>query len=237
MYQENTYINNCCGFVSIFNGMKCETPEILNNYNIKNVSDLIELIINGNENYESLFEKCINDNEAFEHFNKICDFNFTKKMYNYLLKDTHNKLKEKNINKDAINGISVGWFFFTFVSFYFKINFKLVINRQSDIKHFSDIKHVIEKSNKLLEKFNIYIPIILSVNHAEFKPDYDSNTEKYKVLTKIKKYQESKMVADEVMYDFNLGEIEYDDKFFKNSNLENELAELDKYDFPLDKVK
>ena len=47
--EEFSRITNCCGFVAIFNGMYCEAPEILQQYNITSVSDMMNLIIRGTE--------------------------------------------------------------------------------------------------------------------------------------------------------------------------------------------
>ncbi len=191
---ETRHINNCCGFISIFNGMKCEASEILLQYKIENVSDLLNLLIYGKDEYPSIYNMFLNREEGIDMFNEMVDKKITKLKWHNLL-DYQQKIFEKNTENPYRNNTSVGIAFFGLVSLYFKIHFRMIGKGDDEERTY------IKRTNKWLDGYNFKtsIPITITSNHVQFEPNYDKKTEalKFDLLKKLYDYQKNQMEREE----------------------------------------
>jgi hypothetical protein len=188
---ETRHIYNCCGFVSVFNGMKCEAPEILLQYEIENISDLLELLVYGNDKHPSIYNMFLNNEEGQDMLTNLSK-KITRLEWYKILKIQQTLFeKNKDILYTADTGVSP--LFFVFVSLYFKIHFRLFYKQDCE-KAFN--------YSKWLDKYVFIkeIPIML-VNpiHVEFEPNYDKKMEplKFELLKKLNKYQENQILNDQ----------------------------------------
>jgi hypothetical protein len=208
----NNRIRNCCGLIAIFNGMRCEAPDILENYNIKTIQDLMELLIYGKEKHLSIYNTFINNKEVCIIFNSLNNSLTNNKCSgDNILKIMLDHQQKKFIENDKVeykSNRATFCYFYIWVSLYFKIKFKLI----GEKNYINNIKYI--KINDIIDKFNFKKIIKLTVipDHISFEPNYKINTKKYNILKELNDNQMKKC---------------YNEKMLMSANLFNEEIELD----------
>jgi hypothetical protein len=166
MEAEKVDLHNKCVLVAIYCGIYYNRKDIIINYEINNVYDLIHLLLNGTIKHKSLFDK-LNDRTLeidnlwkdelnIRNFNPSDECNSKYKKTNEYIQGTN--MLEKV--KDGINNGSAKFDLLLYVGMYFNIHFKEILIHQNN------------NENLLLNKWNdklIEHPSSIIILHGSIK--------------------------------------------------------------------
>ena len=227
-FSKTKNIDGCCGFVSIYNGLVCENPMILEKYCVKSVYEFIDLLVYGTEKHKSLVEKmryCIDDVENC--LEKLLghtiptESGLCEKYFEHL-----QKTFTKNDDKMFSGRREVDLNFFVLASIYFNVCFK--IKNSSNIyseSKFQIINDFLEEKN-----YDSCIELTITERHVEFVPNYKKGSDKEKIYTNLIENQKLSInIEDEIMSTelVNITLNCYEDMYEKMTDEEKEEEEAE----------
>jgi len=144
--------NNKCGYESLWIGLKCKKSNLIDKYNLTQMTDLYKLLRYGTEDYPSLFEE-----DNIKKMMKTMCSNKDITMFEDFKNERFNK------NKSAV------WkCYFLLVAIYFNIEIILMDKDKNELKELSN--KIKDTLNILKLKPNEKIRLHLTPNHVEYLP-------------------------------------------------------------------